>query len=53
MTQAQRREKFMACTLALVPTEAASGLFNALEDLEHCTDLRSLLAPLRGATAST
>jgi 2-methylcitrate dehydratase PrpD len=53
MTQAERREKFMACTHDLVPIPAASGLFNALEDLEHCTDLRNLLAPLRGATAGT
>ncbi|MEI7785939.1 MAG: MmgE/PrpD family protein [Betaproteobacteria bacterium] len=52
MTQAERREKFMACTLALVPTGAASGLFDALEDLEHCTDLRALLTPLRSVTAS-
>ena len=51
MTQAERREKFMACTLDLVPTGAASGLFDALEDLEHCTDLRTLLAPLHSGQA--
>jgi hypothetical protein len=49
MTQGERREKFMACTQDLVPIPAASGLFDALEGLETCTDIGALLAPLRGA----
>jgi 2-methylcitrate dehydratase PrpD len=52
MTQAERREKFMACTHGLMPIPAGSGLFDALEDLETCTDIGVLLAPLRGAAVA-
>lgn len=47
MTLEERRAKFLGCTRDILADDTAAGFFDAMERLDACTDLSTLMQPLR------